>query len=168
MLARLTVPFADVRAGHLTWALAAAGTRPMATISVVVAGTDVTLIVLGASHQVEAHLPGAEPCVESVACGDAGRPPLPDTAGCDLGTLRYRFRSRVQRLEEDVFTTRACELRSRLAPDPLALVASFPGHSHALTGLVVRADSRGVAWQTWHAYPVTGELVHTSTQLVRR
>lgn len=168
MLARLSVPFADTRAGELTWALAPAAALPLAAISVAIDGWTLRLVVLGASHQVEAHLSGTAACVESVTCEGTGPPLLPDTAARDLGALRYRFTSRVERLDDEALASRARGLRQRLAPDPLALVASFPGHPDALTGLVARTDSRGVAWRTWHAYPVTGELVHTSTQLAQR
>ena len=168
MLARLTVPFADVCAGQLTWSLGPADADPLAAISVALDGAVVRLSVLGASHQVEANLPGAAACVESVTCGGAGPPFFPGAEERDLGGLRYRFSSRVEHFAEEDFATRARRLRLRLTPDPRALVASFPGHPDALTGLVARVDGRGVAWRTWHAYPLSGELVRTSTRLARR
>lgn len=168
MLARLTVPFADACAGQLTWSLAPAAASPLAAISVALDGAIVRLSVLGASHQVEASLPGAAACVESVTCDGAGPPFFPGAEERHLGGLHYRFSSSVERLDDTAFASYARRLRLRLGPDPRALVASFPGHPDALTGLVARVDGRGVGWRTWHAYPVTGELVRTSTRLGRR
>jgi hypothetical protein len=168
VFAQLTVPFVDVCAEKLTWALTPAATRPLAAISVTVDGAALRLAVLGASHQVEARLPGAPPCVESVTCHGSGLTPLPGAAERDLGPLHYRFSSLVEPLDEDAFTARVRALRLRLASDPRALVASFPGHPDALTGLVAQGNPRGVAWRTWHAYPLTGELVRTSTRLAWR
>ena len=168
MFAQLTVPFADVRAGELSWALSPAATPPLAAITVTVDGAVLRLAVLGASHQVEARLPGAPACVESVTCHGSGLTPLPGAAERDLGALRYRFSSLVEPLDEETFAARVRALRLRLASDPRALVASFPGHPDALTGLVAQAEPRGVSWRTWHAYPLTGELVRTSTRLAWR
>jgi len=168
VFAKLTVPFADVRAGELTWALSPAATPPLAAISVVVDGAVLRLAVLGASHQVEAQLPGAPACVESVTCDGVGLTPLPGAAERDLGPLHYRFSSVVEPLDEEAFSSRIRALRLRLVSDSRALVASFPGHPDALTGLVAQAGPRGVAWRTWHAYPLTGELVRTSTRLAWR
>lgn len=168
MLARIAVPFADACAGQLTWALAPATAPPLATLSVALDGAVVRLAVLGASHQVEASLPGAVACVESVTCEGGDPPFFPGAQERDLGGLFYRFSSRVERFDDAAFAACARRLRLRLSPDPRALVASFPGHPDALTGLVARVDGRGVAWRTWHAYPLTGELVRTSTRLARR
>ena len=168
MLARLTVPFADASAGQLTWSLAPADVSPLAAISVALDGAVVRLAVLGSSHQVEASLPGAAACVESVTCDGAGPAFFPGAEERDLEGLHYRFSSRVERLDDRAFAARARRLRLRLGPDPRALIASFPGHPDALTGLVARVDGRGVAWRTWHAYPRTGELVRTATRLARR
>jgi len=63
VLAQLTVPFVDVCAGELTWALSPAATMPLAAISVTVDGAVLRLAILGASHQVEALLAGAPACV---------------------------------------------------------------------------------------------------------
>ena len=168
MFAQLYVPFVDARAGELSWALSPAATLPLAAISVTVDGAVLRLAVLGASHQVEARLPGAPVCVESLTCHGPGVTPMPGAAERDLGALHYRFRSRVESLDEEAFTARVRALRVRLATDSQALVASFPGHPEALTGLVAQGSPRGVAWRTWHAYPLTGELVSTSTRLARQ
>lgn len=168
MHARLTVPFADASAGQLHWGLAAAGAPPLAAIAVVCGSATVSLAVLGASHQVEARLDGASVCVESVTCQSGGVWPLPKVTERDLGGFQYRFSSVVERLGGDVLSARARALRCRLGPEPDALVASFPGHPDALTAVAARPEGPGVAWETWHAYPTTGELVRTVTRLVPR
>lgn len=168
MHARLTVPFADASAGQLGWGLFPAATSPLATIAVRFGTATLHLAVLGASHQVEARLDGASPCFESVTCEGGGLSPLPCAAERDLEGLHYRFSTVVERLCEAAFSARADALRARLAPDPQALVASFPGHADALTGVAARRHGPGVAWSTWHAYPATGELVRTSTWLAPR
>ena len=167
MLARLSVPFVDASAGQLTWGLVPATGPPLARISVSLRGADVDLTVLGASHQVMARV-GEVTCVEAVTCGGIGLSPLPRRAARDLPGLRYSVSSSVERLDPETFTGRARRLREDLGPEPRALVGSFPGHPDALTALLARADGEGVVWQTWHAYPLTGELVLTTTRLGRR
>ncbi len=166
MLARLAVPFADSSATDLSWGLSPAAGPPLVAISVVVGAVELRLGILGASHQVDARLSGSTICVESLTCQGRARSPVPDMAERDLGHFHYRFRSRIEHMHEDALSLRAEVLRQRLAPDPRALIASFPGHPDAVTGLAARAHGRGVAWRTWHAYPGTGELVRTSTRLV--
>jgi hypothetical protein len=168
VLARLTVPFADASAGQLSWDLSPATGPALAAMSVVVGEATLRLAVLGASHQVDAQLGGVPLCVESVTCETGGRSPLPKRAERAIGGVHYRFTSRVERLDEEALSARAHALRCRLATDPHALVASFPGYHDALTGVAARSHSAGVRWRTWHAYPATGELVRTSTTVVRR
>lgn len=167
MLVQLAVPFADASAVHLRWLLCASNARPLATMSLGLGEVELHLAVLGASHEIEARLPGGGPaCVESVTCDAAAGSSLPERAERDLGRFRYRFRSLVVRLDAEALSSRARALHQRLAPDRRALVASFPGHPDALTGLAARPFARGVAWWTWHIYPASGEVVRTSTRLV--
>jgi hypothetical protein len=56
---------------------------------------------------------------------------------------------------------------ARLARDPDALVGVFPGLPNAFTGIRCRAIGAVLSWETWHAYPQTGELVRTKSALVR-
>ena len=163
MLARLSVPYADVSAADLSWALSGAGAIPaLASVDVVLGSASVRLSVLGASHEVVATI-GPATCTEVVACGVGG--PLPPSATRRLGPLRYRMASEVLRLDAGELARRTAGLRHRLAGDERALVGAFPGHAEAVTALETGGDERGVEWRTWHAYPATGELVITATRL---
>jgi hypothetical protein len=51
-----------------------------------------------------------------------------------------------------------------LAQRPGTLVAAFPGAPDALTAVRARpAGPRGAAWESWHLYPSSGEVVRTAT-----
>ena len=164
MLAELAVPYADVSAADLTWALSAAGMPALASVDVLLGSACVRLTVLGASHEVVATL-GTTACTEVIACGMVAGAPLPASVIRNIPGLRYSFTSMVLRLGTDDLARRTHELRARLALDGRALVAAFPGHAQAVTALAVRGDSYGLHWRTWHAYPATGELVMTATRL---
>ena len=164
MLARLSVPYVDVSAGDLRWALAAdSGLTPLASVDVRLGSASVRLTVLGASHEVLATI-GRATCTEVIACG-AGVGPLPSSATRRLAGMEYRITSTVLRLDAGELARRAGALRDRLATDEHALVAAFPGHAEAVTALAVAGDERRLEWRTWHAYPLTGELVVTATRL---
>lgn len=164
MLAQLSVPYVDASAGDLCWALApATGLAPLAGVDVALGSARVRLNVLGASHEVVATIGGAT-CTEVIACGGAGGP-LPSSATRELGGLLYRITSTVLRLDAGNLAGRTRRLRAWLAADERALVASFPGHSGAVTALAVAGDELGLEWRTWHAYPLSGELVLTATRL---
>lgn len=145
MLVSLDIPYADSTAGDLSFAL---GLPLLPALHVHRLSEDLELRLLGASHQVV-----AGGLVETVAClpgRPAHLPPSVDDPG-------YRFTATVTRLDRAV----TAALWRDLAGDPRALVGVFPGDPDAVTAL--RADDRG--WQTWHAYPQTGELVVTRTVL---
>ena len=167
MLADLAVPYADVSAADLSWALSGAGMPPLASVDVVLGSARVRLTVLGASHEVVAEL-GSLRCTEVIACGVAAGAPLPASVRRDLPGLRYELTSTVLRLEAGDLARRTHGLRARLAMDGRALVAAFPGHEQAVTALAVRSDGQGLHWRTWHAYPATRELVVTATRLKAR
>ena len=167
MLADLAVPYADVSAADLSWALSSAGMPPLASVDVVLGSARVRLTVLGASHEVVADL-GSSGCTEVIACGVAAGAPLPASVTRDLPGLRYEFTSTVLRLDAADLARRTHGLRARLAFDGQALVAAFPGHAQAVTALAVRGDGQGLHWRTWHAYPATSELVLTATRLKAR
>lgn len=165
MLAELSVPYVDACAGDLCWALGAAtGVPPLAGVDVRLGAARVRLNVLGASHEVVASIGGAT-CTEVVACGVGAGRPLPSSATSAVGDLQYRMTSTVLRLDAGALAGRAHGLRNRLATEDGALVASFPGHAEAVTALAVSGDERRLEWRTWHAYPLTGELVVTATRL---
>lgn len=165
MLAQLSVPYVDVSARDLCWALGAAtGLPALAGVDVRLGSAHVRLNVLGASHEVVASIGGAT-CTEVIACGVGAGRPLPSSAARELGGLRYRMTSTVLRLQAAELAGRTHVLRERLGTEGQALVASFPGHAEAVTALAVAGDERRLEWCTWHAYPLTGELVITATRL---
>lgn len=164
MLADLSVPYVDVSAADLSWALSSAGMPALASVDVVLGPASVRLTVLGASHEVVASI-GSTGCTEVIACGVAAGAPVPASLTRDLPGLRYAFKCIVLRLDADGLARRTHVLRDRLALDGHALVAAFPGHAEAVTALAVQGDGRCLRWRTWHAYPATGELVMTTTRL---
>jgi len=164
VLADLSVPYADVTASDLSWALYSAGMPALASVEVVLGAASVRLTVLGASHEVVARI-GSTGCTEVIACGVAAGAPLPASLTQDLPGLRYELSSAVLQLDAGRLARCTESLRSLLEFDGHALIAAFPGHAEAVTALAVRGDDRRLHWRTWHAYPATGELVMTATRL---
>jgi hypothetical protein len=158
MLVSIDAPYVDTTAADLSFAL---GLAPQPALHVLdVAGLQLRL--LGASHQVVL----AGRCVETVACLPGRPPSLP--AAVDDPVAGYRFTAGVRRLGRARLAREVGALCARLADDPLALVGVFPGSPDAVTGLQAHAGAGGVrGWRTWHAYPQTGELVVTSTEVAR-
>ncbi len=119
------------------------------TLRVEVGGVVVELGLLGHSHQI-----CAGEIVETVAClpGRAGDLP-PALAGDG-----YTFTATVEPLDAT-----AAAIATRVAADPYGLVGVFAGN--AFTALRAEPHAGGVRWETWHAYPQTGELVHTTGAL---
>ncbi len=66
------------------------------------------------------------------------------------------------------YAERARGLIAAAAADPRGLVGVFPGRDGAFTSLRVCERPRGAAWETWHGYPQTAELVRTSSTIARR
>ncbi len=58
-------------------------------------------------------------------------------------------------------------LAARVAADPRGLVGVFGADPGALTALRAAplGAGEGVAWETWHAYPQSGELVRTRSEV---
>lgn len=156
----LDVAFRDVRAHGLRWSLGLPRLSALASRRLVCGGAVVELRVLGASHQVVVERPGALPWSETLACDLADSEPMPGQVA-DGG---YVFESRVTALAADAFEARIQDLRSELAEDRSALVAAFPGTPYAVTAMRL-APGPAPAWETWHAYPQHGELVHTRSSL---
>lgn len=156
----LDVPFADVSAAGLRWALGLEAQPALAVRSVRVGRVSVELRVLGASHQVMVRRDGRALLSETVACG------VPDAAGLPdhLESGGYRFTSHVEQLDADDLRHRIRGLGAVLASRPGAIVAAFPGDAHAVTAIAVD-PTMPLSWRTWHAYPQTGELVMTATRL---
>jgi uncharacterized protein DUF2617 len=151
---KIDTRFADSRAADLSLAY---GLRPLpalGTHTVTLNGLTVELRVLGASHQVV-----VGDWSETVACLP-GRPgALPSREEQVVGDHLVTFEARVDRPAD--FAAAVSSVISACEADQDALVAEFPGSPLAVTALAVLDD--GVGWQTWHAYPQAGELVHTKS-----
>lgn len=177
MLVTLETPYADTTAADLSFALGLPEQPALHVLDLTGAGVgDVALRLrlLGASHQVVLGV-GDREVVETVAClpgRPADLPPLVREQA-----IGYRFTARVRRLDADAMSERVGRLRRELSDDPYALVGVFPGSPDAVTALQAwpgrpagttgpGAAGRVVGWRTWHAYPQTGELVETETEVV--
>ncbi|MEH1014875.1 DUF2617 family protein [Micromonospora sp. CPCC 206060] len=172
MLVSLDTPYADTTAADLSLALDGPERPALHVLAVELPGqVAVRLRLLGASHQVLLDAPGTNRS-ETVACLPGAPPSLPSRVEDPDG--RYRFAAEVLRLSRTELAARMAVLRTELVNDPYALIGVFPGDQDAITALRVRLDPAGLAdgagepgatvhWQTWHAYPQTGELVQTET-----
>lgn len=157
-VAVLSVPFVDVRAADLRWALDLPDLEAVASRDVALdRRTTASLRVLGASHQVVLTRDGTRMLSETVACGLPAASALPGSTG----RPGYRFGSTVDRHEPEALSAAVAALAETLTDDPSALLARFPGAVDAVTALRLLPEG----WETWHAYPNTGELVHTQTSL---
>ncbi len=170
MIARLDVPFRDTSADDLSLTIAFEDVpaRPaLAELRVPIAGLQIEIRVLAGSH--EARLVGGGVCLsEVVGCDEVSPNGLPPVLEQPLTAGRYVFRAETQRLDVSGFDAMAQDLVAQLGSDPQGLVGRFPGHPNALTGLAARADDTGIAWQTWHLYPVNCELVRTDSRVTLR
>jgi hypothetical protein len=145
----LTAPYADVRAADLVLALNAPRVPALETLRIEVGGLAVELALLGHSHQIV-----AGDLVETVACVPGQEGDLPSA----LADGRYAFTASVRPLD-----AHAGAIAAAVADDPRGLVGVFAGD--AFTALRAEPHAGGVRWETWHAYPQTGELVHTTGAL---
>lgn len=165
MKAVLDTRFADSRAADLSLAYGLRALPALGIHRVALAGIDLELRVLGASHQVLLRRDGGE-WSETVAC-------LPDRAGSlpareetVSAGLRTTFEARCHRLDADDLAARVAGIVLDCAADPHALVGEFPGSPLAITALRAWSTTGGgAAWRTWHAYPQAGELVETLSEV---
>ena len=163
MLIQLAVPFVDTSADRLSYALDLPDLPALATLRV---PDGPTLRLLGASHQVTLDESSElDRFSETVAC-------LPDRSGSVPATVtraaaggRYEFRCTVRRLDQASLATWASAVKTRYADHPRVLIGEFPGAPEALTVIGAWPHPRGVRWQTWHAYPTSGELIGTASVL---
>lgn len=167
MRASIAAPFADSRVTDLRLAYGLERLPALGTHHVAVPGGRIELRVLGASHQIVVDLDGAR-WSETVACLADRDGRLPDCDEVTEGALRSRFVARCFRLPSVEFTARVRAVRRRCESRPDALVGSFRGSPLAMTALLGGGTSGRVSWQTWHAYPQTGELVETSSTVAPR
>lgn len=162
MHASISVPFVDTAADDLVWTLTHPLVDPLATRTVRVAGAEVELHVLGASHQVVLRS-GEGELVETVAClpgVDGGLPGSTTRPG--MGD--YRFGSTVEAVSRTELSRRVERLHREVADSTGGLLVAFPGDPLAVTALHLTPGSgRPLRWRTWHSYPQSGELVTTTT-----
>lgn len=157
MRTRIATTFADTRAADLSLAYGLAPLPALGAHAVSLPGLELELRVLGASHQVV-----LGDWSETVACLPERSGELPELVESVAGDYQVRFEARCQRLTPDELLASVGRIVADCAADEHALVGEFPGSPAAITALVARAEPAGGArWQTWHAYPQAGELVHT-------
>jgi hypothetical protein len=167
MLAPLHAPFSDTRAADLSLELGRERLDAAVVLPVRLGDARLRLAVLGASHQAVLETP-AGGCTETVACLP-GRPGgLPTQETRDLDGLAYAFRAEVLTLAPADFSAQARALRAEIGRGRHGLVGSVAGDPEALTALRARRRDEDVCWQTWHAYPHTGEIVVTRTRVRTR
>jgi len=158
---QLATAFADTRAADLSLAYGLAPLPALGAHTVSLAGVELQLRVLGASHQVV-----LGDWSETVACLPERPGELPELVESVAGDFQVRFEARCERLAADELAAAVEKIVADCAADEHALVGEFPGSPAAITALVARPEPGGGArWLTWHAYPQAGELVHTVSVL---
>lgn len=161
MKARIETRFADSRAADLSLAYGLRLLPALGTHRVTLGGITLELRVLGASHQVV-----IGDWSETVACLPSRAGLLPAVAEKTVGDYMVRFDSLCDHPTD--FEKTVSRIVDDCAADPHSLVAEFPGSPLAVTALSASLAGGGVSWQTWHAYPQTGELVWTSSVVTPR
>lgn len=162
----VAVPFADVSADGLRWALGLDPREALTTRTVALPGPlRAELRILGASHQLIVRAEDEMVFSETVACdlpGSSRLPALADEAG-------YRVAGRVSTHPAADFHDRVTELEATLAQtsaaDRTLAWARFPGAPDAMTAISFTVAPGLARWETWHTYPNTSEVVHTSSTL---
>ncbi|MCZ7457884.1 DUF2617 family protein [Streptomyces sp. WMMC940] len=159
----LTTPYLDTGADQLSFTLGRPEHPALAVRDVTLAGVDVQLRLLGASHQVL-----AGPVRETVACLPGVEGGLPDSTTHEFDDWRYHFGARVLHCTAAGFTERVAAVRARCESDPRSLCGVFPGSPDAVTALTVEPHGTGLRWRTWHTYPQSRQIVATQTRLEAR
>lgn len=154
------MPYRDVRATDLSWALDAPDEPALHRQVHTVGPLSVEVRILGASHQIIVWKDGRELCRETVACRDGAAGPLPAAAErvLDAG-FRYEIRCEVRRVGTDDFASWAKALRGYADTVEGSTIALFPDVPDAITAAVVEplpSSLDGVLWRTWHTYPDSG------------
>lgn len=107
---------------------------------------------------------------ETVACGSAAEAVLPDRLPTahewEAGGWSMSFTSSLSTDLDELH--RAADRLAAGADHPATLVASFPGHPLAITGLSVHERSSGVEWRSWHLYPGDDPHMVTTTTVATR
>ena len=160
----LEIPYADTSAAMLSWRFGGERLDGLVSKTVVLPAARVTLVVLGSSHQIVVDRGAGEPLIETVACG-AGPDAVPSDTRRFVDGATYRFRSTIATMARPDFaaTTGSVVANVRRASD--GLVAAFPGATTAITALRAKQVGAAISCTTWHAYPQTGEIVRTDTEV---
>lgn len=167
MQATLTAPYADVRAADLVLELDAPDAPALQTLELDLGRFGLKLRLLGHSHQAVVTAPGFA-LSETVSCRPGGGedPRLPGARAVRRDGRAYAFSADILGLEG----FDAAALVAAVAADPRGLVGVFGGQAGAFTALrataVEEPGKSGVRWETWHAYPQTGELVRTTGEVL--
>lgn len=164
MLAPLRTSFADIRAADLSLELGLAPLDASAVLPLRLGDARLQLAVLGASHQAVLETP-AGTCSEVVASLPDRRPGLPSSENREVDGLAYTFSAEVLTLSASEFSEHARALRAEVGRGRSGIVGSVADNPEALTALRARRRDDEVCWQTWHAYPHTGEIVVTRTNV---
>ena len=167
MLTELPIAYADTSAAALHWSAALPDISPIDALRLPSAGGGTVFLelrLLGASHCTVLDV-GSDQLVETVASPSygGGGEALPRRRQRIVGPLRYRFASRVQRLDSTDLGSLAAALRAGVRDRPDRLAGVFPGARDALTVLHGATEPTLARWSTWHLYPNTGEVVRTLT-----
>jgi hypothetical protein len=168
VLIDLELPFADVRAADLVLSIDSPAQRALSTLRCQVAGFDLELRLLGCSHQALVRAEHFE-LSELVACLPGTDGTLPRSAREERSGGRYEFRARVEEFGGGEYAEAARRLTDELGGAADALVGRFPGPGDAFTTLCFSGlpAAAGIRWETWHGYPQTHEIVHTSSEVRR-
>lgn len=165
MLVTIDTPYADTTAADLSFALGLPPQPALHVLDLEFGGVTLHLRLLGASHQVLCRSGPAVTLSETVACLPGRPPALPAT----VKEIGYRFEAHSLRLARAEFAVRVAGIRRAVAAAPTGLLGVFPGGPDAVTALVAYArPGGGAGWRTWHAYPQSGELVSTVTEVTPR
>jgi len=164
MLTTIDTAYTDTRADDLAWALGREPLPALAVLDLELAGAQLQLRLLGASHQVLLEQDQVS-CSETVACIAGSSAPLPLGVAKRLGDWEYEFAARVETLSQQSFAGRAQELLALVADHPHGLAGTFPGSPYAFTAMLAQRGEGQVRWRTWHAYPQEGCLVVTRTRV---
>ncbi|WP_037850786.1 DUF2617 family protein [Streptomyces sp. NRRL S-340] len=167
MLTTLNTSYTDTSAADLAWALGREPLPALAVLDLEMAGVNLQLRLLGASHQVLLEEERGA-CSETVACIAGSSTPLPLGVAKRVGDWEYEFAARVEELTPGSFAGRAQELLALVADHPHGLAGVFPGSPHAFTAMLAQRQDGQVHWRTWHAYPQDGQLVATRTRVGAR
>jgi len=165
MLIELELPYVDGCAGDLVLALGAPSQPGLGVLRSRCGVYEAELRLLGSSHQALIRAPGYR-LSELVACQPGEGGSLPAHADLQRGGRRYEFRALVRKLAHEDYARAAASVVARLTTARDGLVGLFPGPADAFTALRFAPTPEGeLAWETWHGYPQTGELVTTMSRV---